>query len=101
MELVKTNTHEVRGIKETLEILDLVGLVAEKLFLARFTGGLSKLGLMRYALSEEFRTELSQAIDGSTDVAKEWGDLSGSELVAILQHILAVVGRIATRSMAA
>jgi hypothetical protein len=101
MEVAEQKPQESYGIKETLEILDLIGLVAEKLFMARFTGGLSKLELMRYALSEQFRHELSEAIEGSSEAPKEWGDLSGSELVAILQHILAIVGRIATKRLAA
>jgi hypothetical protein len=101
MEASEKKIGEAYGIKETLEILDLIGLVAEKLFMARLTGGLSKLELMRYALSEEFRHELSNAIEGSSDAPKEWGDISGSELVTILQHVLTIVGRIATNRLAA
>ncbi len=101
MEVAHKGTGEVYGIKETLEILDLIGMVAEKLFFARLTGGLSKLELMKYALSEEFRHELSAEIEGSTDAPREWADISGSELVAILQHVLTIVGRIATKKIAA
>jgi hypothetical protein len=79
-----------QGTKETLEVIELVAILAGLIFKEIRGDGLQLSDAARIVLSADFQTKLAEALGGITLVRAEVEDLSTAEGFVIARRLLTV-----------
>ncbi|MDQ3234537.1 MAG: hypothetical protein M3Q07_22260 [Pseudobdellovibrionaceae bacterium] len=91
---------EEKGIKETVEVLQVVLIVAELVFKELRGDGLQVTDAVKIALSSEFREKLAEAVAGAGEVPAELQDLSRIEAIDLALFALNGAKAIVANSLA-
>jgi hypothetical protein len=81
-------SQEKQGIKETMEVLALVGVIAGFLAKELQGDGLQLTDAVKLVLKPDFQAKLAEAVSGVTSIAGEIEDLSKYEVLDLSEFVL-------------
>ncbi len=82
---------EKAGIKETVEVIELIGVVAGAIVRELRTDGLQLSDAVKIVMSPGFQTKLAEALSGMGSAPDELQDLSKFEVLDLAELILKTV----------
>jgi hypothetical protein len=82
---------EKAGIKETVEVIELIGVVAEAIIRELRTDGLQLSDAVKIVMSPAFQVKLAEALSGIGGASDELQDLSKIEALDLAEIVLKTV----------